>query len=116
MLLLDREEGARVEGDGLEFAAVSDESRVPHQGVDFLVVEAGELTDVEADESLPIVFTLLQDGDPGEAGLRALEDELFEELAVVADRHAPFVVVIGDVERIVSAPEAAWLLAGHVSL
>jgi hypothetical protein len=116
VLLLDREEGARVEGDGLEFAAVADESRVLHEGGDFLVVEAGEFADIEARERFPIVLTLLQDGDPGEAGLRALEDELFEELAVVADRHAPFVVVIGDVERIVSAPEAAWLLAGHVSL
>jgi hypothetical protein len=82
----------------------------------FFPVEAGELADVEAGESLPVALPLLQHGDPGESGLRAFEDELFEELTVVAYRHAPFFVVVGDVERVVSAPEAAWLRAGHVSL
>ena len=35
-----------------------------------------------------------------EAGLEAVEDELFEQGARVAFRHAPFAVVIGDIERI----------------
>ena len=116
MLLLDREEGARVEGDGFEFTAVAHQAGVPHEGVDFLGVEAGELADVEARESLPVVFALLQHGDPGEPGLGAFEDELFEEPAVVPHGHAPFFIVIGDVQRIFSAPEATCLRLGHVSL
>ena len=116
VLLLDREEGARVERDGLEFAAVAHQTGVPHEDVDFLGVEAGELADVEARERLPVVFALLQHGDPGKPGLGAFEDELFEEPAVVPHGHAPFFVVVSDVERVFSAPEAACLRLGHVSL
>ena len=116
MLLLDREEGARVERDGFEFAAVTHQARVLHEDVDFPGVEAGELADVEARQRLPVVVSLPQHGDPGEAGLGAFEDELFEESAVVPHGHAPFFVVIGDVERVFSAPEAACLRLGHVSL
>jgi hypothetical protein len=57
---------------------MTDESRVLHQGIDFLVVEAGELTDVEAGQGLTIMLTLLQHGDPREAGLGSFEDELLE--------------------------------------
>ena len=116
MLLLDREEGARVEGDGFEFTAVAHQTGVLHEGVDFLGVETGELADVEARERLPVVVTFLQHGDPGEASLGSFEDELFEEPAVVPHGHAPFFVVIGDVQRIFSAPEATCLRLGHVSL
>jgi hypothetical protein len=95
---------------------MSDESRVLHQGIDFLGVEAGEFADVEARERLPVVVTFLQYGDPGEAGLGSFEDELFEEPAVVPHGHAPFFVVVSDVQRVFSAPEAAYLWLGHVSL
>ena len=113
VLLLDREEGARVEGDGFEFAAMADHAGIGHERVDLLGVEACDLTDVEVREGFAVVVPLLQHGDPGQAGLGAFEDELFEEQAVVMRRHPPFVVVISDVERVVAAPEAAWLRLGH---
>ena len=116
MLLLDCEEGARVQRNGFEFASVAHQAGIPHEGVDFLGVEAGEFTDVKASERLPVVVTFLQHGDPGEPSLGAFEDELFEEPAIVTHGHAPFFVVIRDVERVISAPEAAWLRLGHVSL
>ena len=113
-LVLHRKERARVEGDGFEFAAMTNHAGIFHERVDLLSVEARDLADVEMRESLSVMLTFLQDGDPGEPGLRALEDELLEEQSVVADGHAPFVVVIGDIQRIISAPEAAWLRLGHV--
>ena len=67
---------------------------------ELLVVEAGEFPDVEADQCLSIVLTLLQHGDPGKAGLGALEDEQLEEGAVLVERHAPLGVVIGEVESV----------------
>ena len=113
VLFLDREEGARVERDGFQFAAMADHAGIRHQSVDLLGVEARDLTRIEVRERLSIVITLLQDGDPGQAGLRAFEDELFEEQPVIVHGYAPFIVVISDVERIFSAPEAAWLRLGH---
>ena len=112
--LLHLEERAGVDRDGFQFAAMADHAGIFHERVDLLVVEAGDLADIEVREGLSVMLTLLQDGDPGESSLRAFEDELFEELSVVADGHAPLVVVVGDIERIVSAPEAAWLRLGHV--
>jgi hypothetical protein len=39
---------------------------------------------------------LAEDGQPGEAGLEALEAELLEEAAVVVDRPPPLGVVVGE--------------------
>ena len=50
---------------------------------------------------------LAQNGEPGEAGLKSLEDELLEEPLIVDDGTAPFVVVIGPVERIAVRPRAS---------
>jgi len=44
---------------------------------------------------------------PAQAGLKAFEAELFEQAPVVADRKAPFVVVVVLVGRAGPAPEAA---------
>src|SRR6266446_4411719 len=54
------------------------------------------------------LLALAQDGDPGEPGLEAVEDELLEERAIVVLGHAPFLVVIGDVERVLLGPGAAF--------
>ena len=53
--------------------------------------------------ALPVVLALAQDRDPREAGLRAFEAEQLEERAVVVQRDAPLVVVVGRVERIAAA-------------
>src|SRR5579864_8820193 len=52
-------------------------------------------------------LSLAQDRDPRQAGLEAVEDQLFEQCAVVIFRYAPFIVVIGDIERIVARPGTA---------
>ena len=63
--------------------------------------------EVEAGEGAAEILALAQDRQPGEAGLKALEAELLEQAAVVGDRPAPFVVVIGRDSRHGRAPPAA---------
>src|SRR5882762_899579 len=58
----------------------------------------------------PVIRALGEDGVPRKPGLRAFQDEELEELAVVADRHAPLLVVVGDGERI-ARPGASSLHA-----
>ena len=50
---------------------------------------------------------LAQDRDPGEAGLETVEDQLLEQRPVVPFGRAPFLVVIGDIERVFAGPGAA---------
>ena len=71
-------------------------------------VMAAHALGVEAEERLPVALALAQDRDPGEPRLRALEAEQLEERAVVVQRDAPLVVVVGLVERIAArCPRAA---------
>ena len=60
--------------------------------------------------SAAVVVALGEDGVPGKPGLRALEDQRLVELAIVAHRHTPFLVVIGNGERVLG-PGATDLLA-----
>ena len=52
------------------------------------------------------VPALAQDGDPRQAGLEPVEDELLEQRPVVIFGRAPLLVVIGDVERVGARPRA----------
>src|SRR5262249_26747883 len=66
------------------------------------------LLGLEAVEGAAEILALAQDGDPGQSGLEAVEDELLIERAVIVFGHAPFLVVIGDVERVLLGPGAAF--------
>ena len=67
---------------------------------------------IEVQEGVAVALALAQDRDPGEAGLRALEAQQLEEGALVVQRDAPLLVVVGGVERIAAGgPPAADGLA-----
>src|SRR3989344_2877356 len=68
---------------------------------------------VEAVEGVADALALAENGDPGEARLHAVEHQLLPQGAGVVLGHAPFVVVVGDVERIGPAPGAAVKRVGH---
>jgi len=107
LAFLDVEIGARP-GDGrLDLAAVADDARVGEQARDFRLAPARDGRGVEPGEGGAEILALSQDRDPGEPGLEPVEDELFPERAAVPLRHAPFGVVVGDIERVVPAPRAA---------
>ena len=75
--------------------------------VDLGGVVARDLLGVETVEGGAEGVALAQDRDPRQAGLEAVEDELLEQRAVVPFRHAPFLVVIGEIERVDARPRAA---------
>ena len=77
------------------------------QARDVGFAEAGDLCGIELAEGGAEGFALAQDGDPGEAGLEALEHEEFPERAAVVQGHAPLFIVIGAQERIALGPVAA---------
>ncbi len=62
----------------------------------FPPVVADDFLRVEAVKGGAIVFALLQNRVPAEAGLRTLQYQELEQHAVVVLRDAPFVVVIED--------------------
>jgi len=70
--------------------------------------ETGDFSRVEAGKGAPVVFALVEDGGPGEARLRAFQDQEFEQQRVVVHRHAPFFIVVAEVGVAPSAPGAAW--------
>ena len=113
MLGLDCQEGACVADGGLEFAAMADQPGVLHEGVDFLRIEARDFLGVEPCKGFAVVLALTQDRQPREAGLRTFEDELFEVQSIIVHRHAPFFVMVGDVQRVIAAPKATRLGLRH---
>lgn len=98
---------------GLELEQVADDAWVLHPLLDLLVAHSRQALRVEAEQDFTVALTLLQHGDPRQAGLEALQQEQFEERRRVLQRYAPFGVVVGDVEGVVIAPEAAWHKAFH---
>ncbi len=102
----DFEPGARREHRALDLGAIAHDAGVAHQPFDFGRPVARDFLRHKAVEGAAEIFALAQDGDPRQAGLKTVEHELFVERAVVVFRHAPFLIVIGDVERIVLGPRA----------
>ena len=93
------EPGPRRQHRAFDLGAIAHDAGVLHQALDFRRPVAGDFFRHKAVEGAAEIFALAQNGDPRQAGLKAVEHELFVERAVVVFRHAPFLVVIGDVER-----------------
>src|SRR5262249_43192682 len=89
---------------------VAHDAGIAHQALRVARAEARDLPGIEARKRAPVAFALVENRRPGEARLRALEDQELEELPVVAHRHAPFLVVIAPVELAPQAPGAAALV------
>ena len=104
---VQRKRRPRVVDHGLDLAAVPDDPCVAEQPLDVALAEACDRVDVPAGERRSVTLALAQDRRPREAGLRALEVEELEERPLVVNGHAPFLVVVGDVERIVDGYPAA---------
>ena len=92
------EEHFRIVDRRLDLEAVADNAGILEQSSDFLPAEACDFLSIKSGESAAVVLALLEYGVPTQTRLRAFEDEEFEPFAVVMDRDAPLVVVIGDFE------------------
>src|SRR6266481_5940746 len=93
--LLHRVEiGARGEDRALDLQPVAHDAGILHQLLDLFRRVARDFRGLEAVEGAAEIVAFAQDGDPGQPGLEAVENELLVERAVVVFRHAPFLVVI----------------------
>ena len=106
-LLHHLEPGARRGDRAFDLRPIAHDALVPHQGFDLLAREARDLLRGEAVEGAAEGFPFPEDGDPGKPRLEPVEHELLVKCPVVALGHAPFLIVIGDIERIGARPRAA---------
>lgn len=65
--------GLGIAPGGLEFQPIADDPRIEHQLIDFGVAHLRHPLHIEAEQHLAITLALLQDGDPGQAGLEPFE-------------------------------------------
>src|SRR5262249_13197239 len=91
--LLDCQVSVRVGNGGGDFESVANDPGIFQQRADFLCVIPRDLFRVEAIKGAAIVFPLIENRFPAQAGLRAFENQEFEESAVVVNGHTPFLVV-----------------------
>src|SRR5262249_11178032 len=99
-LLHDVKPGARRQYGAVDLRAVANNALVLHQALDLLGRITSDLCGLEVAEGSTKVLALAQDGDPGQSGLETIEHELLVECTIIELRNAPFIVVIGYVERI----------------
>src|SRR5882762_4590553 len=110
VFLLHGKKAARV-GDGrIDLRTIADDPSVRQEPPFVFCVITSYSFRVEAMQRPAVVLALGEDRVPRKPGLRTFQDEELEELAVVPDRHAPLLVVVGDGERI-ARPGAAALHA-----
>ena len=108
-LLVERHDGSGV-GDGcLHLGPIADDARVREEPGDVVVAVAGDDVGLEAVERLAEARALAEDDQPREPGLERLQGHELEHRPLVAQRPAPLVVVVVDVERVAGAPAAAQL-------
>lgn len=107
-LFLHPEERLRVLDRGSDLEAVTDDPRIRKELPDLGRTVTRHLHGIKTVKDLAVVFALLQNGKPTQARLRAFQDQELEEPPVLMHRHSPFPIVIRDIDRIRTAPPAAF--------
>ncbi len=98
--LCHRQTGSRIAHGCVNLQSIADDTRIRQQLLEFGFFVAGDFRSVEIVERFAIGIALFEDRDPTEACLRTLENEKFEQSAIVADGNTPFRIVIRFRERI----------------
>ena len=76
--------------------------------------ESSDPLRIETGEGGAEVLALPQDRQPAQTGLEAFEADLLEQPPIIHHGTAPLLVVVGDVHRVVAAPQAALSAAAGV--
>ncbi|MNH90250.1 hypothetical protein D3C73_427860 [compost metagenome] len=94
---------------------MADDTGIRHQPLDIGLTEFRHLVKIEAGKARAKILALAQDRQPGKAGLKPFEADLFKQADIVGDRAAPFLVVVTAVILQPAMPEAASpaILAGY---
>jgi hypothetical protein len=104
---LDPQEGLRATDRAFDLAAVADDPGVCQKPCDVGFAPGGDGVRVKAEEGRAEVVALAQDGDPRKARLEAFQDQKLEQAPGIAFGAAPFVVMVGLIQRISAAPGAS---------
>ena len=110
--LLDGEKGAGARDGPDDLGAVPDDPGILHQPLDIGLREPCDGLRLEPGEGPAEALAPPQDGDPGQAGLEPVEDQFLVQGPAVTLGHAPFGVVISDVDRVEPGPPAARAAVG----
>ena len=97
---------------GLDLAPVADDPCVAQQHLHLGFTPAGNGPGIESGKGRPEGRALAQDGDPGQARLKPVQHQLFPQRTAVAFRHAPFGIMIGNIDRVDAAPGAPGRFGG----
>lgn len=116
VFFLSIQKDLRVTYSRLYFEPVTDNAGVLHETFHVLFGKPGHFFRVETGKSLPVTFAFTQDREPAQAGLGAFKHQEFEDLPVVTDRLAPFLIMVLNVFRRAEAPGAAdgSSFCGHI--
>ena len=101
-----REESACIGDYRLDFKAVANYTRAEHQTVDIGIGHGGDFMWVEIAERIAVGVTAPQDSNPRQPGLGALQGDKAEERIVFGDEASPFIVVVGLIQLVTTAPSA----------
>ena len=103
------QEALRV-GDGRRhLETVAHDARVVEEPCDAGFGEARDPGRIETGEGPPVAVGTLENGDPGEPRLLAIQAELFKQGPTVIQGAAPLLIVIGNIDRILADPGTALL-------
>src|SRR6056297_797870 len=91
----------------LHLPTVPDDARILQQFLNFRCPPCGDYIRGKPLKSLTKTVSLAQNSDPTQTGLIPFEDQLFPKCAAVIFGHAPLVIVIGVIERIITGPATA---------
>ncbi len=107
MLALQLEKRPSV-GDGArDLETIAHDIGIREQPLDLARIETRDLRRIESGERLAIAFAFFENRGPREPSLGALERQELEEQVIIVHGHAPFGVVVGDLERTGFGPGAA---------
>ena len=112
-LVLDGKEDTGIIHGGVELPAVADDGGVLHERVDLLCTVLRDSPGVKAVQRGAERLPLMQDAGPRESGLKRLQQEQLERIAVVMVRAAPLLVVVPDIERVGQVDPSAAFRGGH---
>ena len=82
--ILQRQPGLGIASGRVEFEAITDNSRIEHQIVDFRVTHLRHALDIKTKHHLAIMRAFAQHSDPREAGLEPFEQKQLEQSLRIA--------------------------------
>src|SRR5210317_742914 len=88
---------------------ISNDPGIVEQPGNLAVTETGHLFRIELRKCLAVCGALVENGGPGQSGLRSLENQEFKLGAIVADRHPPLFVMIGKIQIVAATHPATPL-------